>query len=142
MLFLSGGIGVTPFISAIKSLTSYSGPALDVVLIASFKTHEESRTILPLLKVIESIKKTKSARVRVEVFVTTSDSDSTTTAYLQNVHCGRRITASAVSECVSDVRNRDCYLCGPDVFMAALSESLVSELGVKDNHVHTEDFTF
>eukprot|EP01034_Spumella_vulgaris_P024835 gene24835-31223_t len=167
ILLLSGGIGVTPSLVTIHSIfaaqnqqklsdCARSGASqvtcLDVVLVATFRTIDESSVLSQLLPHFLVNNASSSVKLSIHVIITTPQDNNTNNITNNNANSvtkhknvkvtyGSRLTLTYLTTHISDLTARDSYLCGPDVFMHTMSEGLV-ECGVQGEHVHMEDFHF
>lgn len=117
-LFIAGGIGITPILSMLKN-----NVLKDDVLIYAAQTKEDA-VFLSELKPLE-VKGLKIAYV--------FSKQKTKGAY------EGRISKDILKNEVSNIKNRDTWLCGPPPMMNPV-EGLLEELSVPKNQVHTEKF--
>ncbi len=113
-LFIAGGIGITPILSIIKSLSdeNYS------VLLYSNKTEDE---------------------INFKDEITISGIET----YYFNTGFGKdnRIDIQKISTLCVDYKNRDIYLCGPEQMTLSLVKNL-KESGVSAEQIHFEKFNY
>lgn len=112
MVWVAGGIGITPFMSMIRHMRA-QGAVRDVILIYTARSEEEF-----------------------------AYQDELTHAQAQGVRVVQRVgrlTDEALREYVPDLMTRDVYLSGPDLMVRGL-RSMVRALGVPDSRVHTDYF--
>lgn len=119
VLFLVGGIGITPIRSMIEDMSKEGG--WDMVLLYSNKSSQD----------IVFQKELKQFSVKV-INVISED-----TSYKGEAG---RIDKEKIQRLVPDVSKRDVYLCGPGAFMDALIAAL-KEIGLKDDQIHFEKFS-
>ncbi|KAI8892234.1 hypothetical protein BC833DRAFT_626026 [Globomyces pollinis-pini] len=112
LLFIVGGIGITPFLSAWHNLQNESN--VDVALLYSCRGDDG--------KVIHSLEKTPNY---FKLFQTDTSS---------------RMTVDDISS-IPLLTKRDVYICGPDSFMSTVNDFLAS-LGVPSTKIHQESFSF
>lgn len=127
-VFIAGGVGVTPFISAIKY-------AVDKNLTNKLTLIYSTRKVLETL-FYEDIKQavTKNSNLSVKLMVTNEH------APIDSLYCENgKITKDTIS-CIDNLSTKDFFLCGPGSFMKAMENNLV-ELGVAKNKIHQEAFS-
>lgn len=124
LLFIAGGVGVTPFMSILEVLRRRNIKA-DIVFLFSARGEE---AILG--------KQFKDAGVETRIFNTERERE----ADLGIEAVGRRMGYDDIAS-VPDVRNRGVYLCGPDGFMNAMKGHL-EKAGVNAGNVYVESFAF
>ncbi len=112
MLWIAGGIGITPFMSMIRHLRARE-EVRDVVLIYTARSEEEFAYTQELINA-------HAQGVRV----------------IQQVG---RLTRDVLSETVTDLMQREIYLSGPDLMVRGLKE-MVLDLKVSPSRVHTDYF--
>jgi len=125
-VFLAGGIGITPFISALRYI---SDKKLDneAVLLYSNKTKEDIVFYEELKSIAE---KNKNIKV---VFVLTKE-DSPSSEYEKG-----RIDKLYIEKYCSPFEEKYFSICGPSKFMESLSEQL-AELGIPKDYIDMERF--
>jgi predicted ferric reductase len=114
-LWISGGIGTTPFLSMINDVNK----DIDLAFIHSNRTEEE--TIYT-----EEIQKKLNPQSKLLKHI--SDAEGF-------------ITAEYFKSNIPDVAERVVYICGPTVMMYAMRDILL-DLGVPRKHIRFEDFNF
>ncbi len=121
-LFVAAGIGITPFLSILKSWgkNKFSTP---VTLLWSV-SNEKEFVELEFLKKLQE----QQPQFELKLFVTREPD----TQY----HKGR-ITESDTLKSYGD---REVYLCGPSSFMKSITEKMKGE-GVKNSQFHSESFS-
>jgi len=124
LLFIAGGIGITP----IMSLLSEHAKNHDTVLLYSNKT----QSAIPLKNEITEV--SQKHGVKTIYFFT----EETT---VRAPHIAGRIDKMNINAQVKDVTKRVVYLCGPVGFMEAVKSALL-ELGVPEENIHYEVFSF
>jgi len=129
MFMISGGIGITPFLSVIKGLIS-TNQNVDILLWAVATTLEGS--MVDQLKLFAEETKIK---IRVKLFITREK----VTEVKSSVH-NERIGVGHFKE-VGDIMDRDIYLCGPDGFMVGVKKCL-DEIGYDAKKIRSELFTY
>ncbi|ELR25299.1 oxidoreductase NADbinding domain containing protein [Acanthamoeba castellanii str. Neff] len=128
LLFVAGGVGVTPLMSMLRGLVHRQPAAVDVVFLYSVRTTDdfifgdelvELASTLPGLALhVTALPRRGGVSVR-----------------------RGRWTAEAIRECVPDLAERAAYVCGPDAFMTHITTLLKDELH-SPAPVHTESFTY
>jgi ferredoxin-NADP reductase len=116
MLFLAGGIGITPLRTMMEALPGDT----DAVLIYACRNESERA----LGREFEAMSKGKGIR----------------TTYVYQEKAGR-LTAELLQKLVPDIAGREVFLCGPPPMMQAMTETMVS-LGVAKDHIYSERFAF
>ena len=113
LLFIAGGIGITPFRSIIQHLVD-TKQTRDMVLIYLATNQEDFvyKDVLQAAKVVG----------------------------LRAHYIIGRLTADQLRELLPDVAKRDVYLSGPDAMVTAY-KSLVSSFGVPLSRTHSDHFT-
>ena len=129
-LFVSGGSGLSPIMSMVRSLLARTdGSPADIVLIHNAATPADIifRPELEQLATVPGVS-----------VVTMCSRDSAA-----EVWAGRRgrITRETLAEVVPDLAERENFLCGPVDYMAAV-RLMLDELSVMGNKVHEESFVF
>jgi predicted ferric reductase len=129
LLFIAGGIGITPVRSMIKHLHDTNNVMPVILLYANndeksitFKDELEDIAIsgIPQLKVVHVLSKPETGWTGETGFVDQAKIDK---------YCGR------------DLSNKGFYLCGPKPFLDAIVQILQSK-GVAPEHIHMELFSF
>lgn len=115
-IWLAGGIGVTPFISMAWDIE----PPYEARLIYSIKHKSEAI----LLDELNKLSQTKN-NFKLDIWESAARG---------------RLTAAKITKIVGGLNNIDFLLCGPDAFMAALSEQLIAA-GVPANNIYSEKFS-
>jgi predicted ferric reductase len=116
-IWLAGGIGVTPFLSMIRSLKSDDNYQIDFYYLT--KNQEEA----VFLDEILAIAKTNN---RIKVFPFFSEVKG-------------RINATLINEMSGGLDNKEILLCGPVLMMRNLKDQLIV-LGVNKEFIHSEEF--
>jgi ferredoxin-NADP reductase len=131
VVLIAGGIGITPLLSTIRSLTDAGWPG-DIYLLYSVRTAADIAFRAELTWLAR-----RFPNLRVRVMVTRDPRPDVTDS------CGLvvsgQITAEAIASFVPDLRRGPVLLCGPAPMMAAMRETLVA-LGVPDAEILQEAF--
>ena len=122
LLFIAGGIGVTPFISMLEVIQKRNIKA-DVVFLFSARGEE-----------VMLGEQFKNAGIETRIF----DTEGWMKEGIETVN--RRIGYEDVAS-VPDLENRGVYLCGPDGFMNAM-KGYLEKAGVNAGNVYIESFAF
>lgn len=129
-LFVSGGSGISPIMSMVRSLLAR--PArnpTDIVLIHNAATPAD----IIFRPELEQLAEVPGVSV-----VTMCSRDSACQVWAG--HRGR-ITRETLAEVVPDLADRETFVCGPGDYMAAV-RLMLNELGVLGSRVHEESFVF
>jgi len=124
VLYIAGGIGITPIISMIQERATWQKPG-DSVLIYGNRTVGDS-TLLDELK-------TYAAKIKMPIHNVLSE---------QKDYRGEKgyVDGEKIKRLVPDVAQRDVYLCGPPPMMASIVASL-KQMGVPSGQIHYERFS-
>lgn len=129
-LFVSGGSGLSPIMSMVRSLLARSaGAPTDIVLIHNAATPAD----IIFRPELEQLAEVPGVSV-----VTMCSRDSDAEAWAG--HRGR-ITRETLAEVVPELADRETFVCGPGDYMAAV-RLMLDELGVLGSRVHEESFVF
>ncbi|KAG6872999.1 hypothetical protein C0995_004131 [Termitomyces sp. Mi166 len=132
LLWLAGGIGVTPFIAMLRSLN----PAFeyDIWLILSVR---EPEVFIPLLSEALRARRSRGGKIVIDVFSDTDVPELVEESVVLRKHKGRvsrEVLAASTgedagtSEKAVSLQEREAYVCGPPGFEAVLD--LVVDLGL------------
>ncbi len=121
LLFIAGGIGITPIRSILESLSERHP---DKVLINSNKTRKENVLGNELL----NLSKQNNFKI-INIFAD---------EVVAGAEFGR-LDKTTLARLVPDIADRDIFLCGPPPMMTALRASM-KELGVPKSQIHFERF--
>ena len=117
-VWIAGGIGVTPFLSMMRSLTAEDyNYKIDVYY--SVKD-ENCVAFKEEMEQIAAVNK----NLNVKIWVSKKDGF---------------ITAKSIKNLTPDLGERDILICGPNMMMMALKNQLL-EQGINKNKIHTEEF--
>ncbi|KAF8990474.1 hypothetical protein BDQ17DRAFT_1333457 [Cyathus striatus] len=132
MVWIAGGIGVTPFLSMLKSLSRRGEEKWDIILLLSTREPEVFLPILASSLVSNSTNLSLSIRVY-------SSNDIPITNMDAQRYSGR-INGKALDE-IDELVKRDVYVCGPGEFESAIVR-LLEARGVKGDSVKREGFVY
>lgn len=121
LLFIAGGVGITPIRSILESLGNRFP---DKILLYSNKTRAEAL----LAGELAQLSKQNNFKI--------------INIYADEVVAGAehgRIDKQALARLVPDIADRDIFLCGPPPMMTALRKAMI-ELGVPKSQIHFERF--
>ncbi|KAG0085591.1 hypothetical protein BGZ93_000605 [Podila epicladia] len=148
LLFISGGIGATPFIAMLRGLGKQKEQGeeeqtlkYDIRWITSATVVEEA-----LPEILQEVVEAVGPQLSITVFLTRTSPDLLSSTVLSKlspeitVETGR-LNTGRLHDAVPDVLSRQVLLCGPDPFMEATREYL-RELHVAPENIHSEEFNF
>ena len=132
LLFVAGGIGITPFLSMLKAILERDEER-DVVLLIS------TREPKVLLKLVEEAISPLSAKLKLELHVFSSQEipDLEAPGVELKKHSSR-ISQSFWANGFEDVGEREVYLCGPPEFDKAVQE----HSGLEAGRIRSEGFNY
>lgn len=116
-IWIAGGIGITPFLAMARSLESDTKYKIELYYQVS--TPDE----------IVYLEELKNISLKVSNFKVISHFSKTQ----------ERISAEVISKKSPDYSSADIFLCGPPPMMASL-RSQFRKLGIKNSHIHSEEF--
>ena len=126
LLFIAGGIGLTPFLAMFEAL-SQTKQKIDIVILYSGRGDE-----IDLLKDFISSPFVSN----ITMFDSTGLNNTSKSFQVFN----RRIQSNDLLN-VSDLMNRQVYLCGPTQFMVDIN-SWLNKAGLTSDQIKTESFFF
>jgi ferredoxin-NADP reductase len=130
ILFLSGGIGITPFFAMLKRLSEISMKNIDIIL-----AHSESQEIPFHDELIQITSKLPNLKI---YFTLTKEEKEMKN--IENVtYTKGRFSKEFIEKKIEDYKEREIFLCGPDFFMDTCIVAL-QELG--KNEIHVESFDY
>lgn len=127
VVLIAGGVGITPLMSILRSLTDRAWPG-DIYFI--FAVRDEADIIFR--DELEQLRR-RFPNLRLCITLSRAASDGGWTGERG------RITADLLRRFVADLPRQLVYLCGPNEMMNAVRDTLV-ELGVSEANVRTEAF--
>jgi glycine betaine catabolism B len=137
-VFLSGGIGVTPFRSMIKSVIDKQLP-LKIIM---FDSNRDSDNILFKKEFDEWIKLSKDLKI---IYTVSEDKHDIDQSYVNNGWKGEygRINKAMILKYLDDtlLNNSIFYICGPPGMLKAMQSLLQGELEISKEKIKMEEFT-
>lgn len=124
LVFIAGGVGITPFMSMIKHLKDIKSK-IKVLLLYSSKTEKDIIFKSKLGKINESWLK--------KIYILSREEKKT-----KGYEIGR-INQDILTKYIDNFKNKVFYICGPQEMNHSLKEALLS-LGVKKENIIFEDF--
>lgn len=136
LLFIAGGIGVTPFLSMLSSLssTSSSDHQWDILMIASTR---EPDVMLDLIEKAGASSLPANVKFSLKIF-TRRKPTVNVPSYVECI--SGRLTIQHFRT-IQDVNARTPYVCGPHDFEAAVLDGL-EKAGVERSAIHKEGFAY
>jgi predicted ferric reductase len=124
VLYIAGGIGITPIRSMIEA-RARSGVKSDAVMLYGNRTETDTA----LMNELQPL----AAQLNMPIHNVLSE---------QKDYAGEKgyVDKEKIARLVPDVAERDVFLCGPPPMMAGVIAEL-KELGVPDGHIHFERFS-
>ena len=124
--FLSGGIGITPIISVLRSLYDQKKD-VDIKLIYANKTDQD----IAFKDELDNMVKDWS---KLEVIHLLSEQEGSV--------CGAKgiITSELIKQSIPDFENRKFYLCGPPAMVDCMKKILINDLQLGNENILTENF--
>lgn len=127
LVFIAGGIGITPFRSMLKYLLD-TNEKRDIVVLYANKVEEE----IAYKELFTEIQQT----LGIKIIPILSDKENVPSTWTGKVG---RIDESMLREEIPDYQTRTFYLSGP-ISMVNTYKQLLGKLGVKPNHIVTDYF--
>jgi ferredoxin-NADP reductase len=127
LVFIAGGIGITPFRSMVKYLIDLNNPR-DIILFYANKTADE----IAYKDVFDEAQR----KLHIKTVYTLTDKDHIPDGWQGEVS---RIDAEMISAHVPDYKERMFYLSGPHTMVTA-SEQVLKKMGVKNEQIKKDFF--
>lgn len=151
-LFVSGGSGISPIMSMVRSLLARpAGTVTDIVLIHNaatpadiiFRPELEQLAEVPGVSVVTMCSRDTTAEEVESGSEVRNAEVRNTEMEVAEEWTGRRgrITRETLAEVVPELAERETFVCGPGDYMAAV-RIMLDELGVLGSRVHEESFVF
>ena len=121
VLFIAGGIGITPLRALLEALPGRPG---DMTLLYRVRDPAE----IVFRNELEELARARGARI---LYVTGR----------RDAHPADPLGPAALERLVPDLRDRDIYLCGPGPMMSRVERTL-RRLGLPDRQIHAERFAY
>ena len=136
-VFLSGGIGVTPFRSMIKYATDKQLP----IKIVMFDSNRNEQNILYKSEFNEWINTNKNLKIVFAITDEDGEKQSSTSNYW--THERRRIDKEMLTKHLSsdEVKHAIFYVCGPPAMVNTMKNILEEELKIIKERIKVEEFT-
>lgn len=122
-LFIAGGVGITPIRSVIETVA----PDSNVILI--YSNRDLGNVIFK-----DELNKLSTAFNFPINYLFTNESPG--------VPASGRLDGAMLARMVTDLKDREIYLCGPKPMTDALIKAMLENLGVKKSQLHFEKFSF
>ncbi len=129
VVFIAGGIGITPFRSVVKYATD-AGMTNDIVLLYG-NDAEQNITFKQDLDVLQD------ENINFRVVYTLSDPDVKTCGWKG---CCGYIDSGMIKTEVPDYKDRVFYLCGPPGMVKCIDGGLKTDLGIPEGNIRREHF--
>ena len=129
LVMLAGGIGITPFLSSLSYATDKKLPN-KLALIYSARTAAGATFLSEITALAQ-----KNSNVS-HLFSFTEEAKSDKSIGILN----QRIDAAVIKESIGQIYGKTFFICGPLVFMAAMTSHLLS-LGVQREQIQMEEFS-
>jgi ferredoxin-NADP reductase len=130
LVFLAGGIGITPFMSMIRTAARL-GSTLPMTLLYSYRTGHD----IPFHDELQELAK-QNSHFRMAIFVT----GSATPPDAPQILSGRMTDKHLCQVIGNDYTGATYFVCGPKGFMEN-TESMLDDKGVPGNRIISESFT-
>ncbi len=127
IVLIAGGVGVTPLMSVVRYLTDRAWPG-DIYFLFACKTEKD---IIFHDEIEFLVRRHSNFHVRMVLEEPSAVSG-------QSYSTGR-ISKEILAECIPDIMSHLIHICGPPQMMESVKQ-IMAELGVPDEHIHTEIF--
>jgi len=129
IVFLAGGIGITPFYAVIKD---FYKRAVDRKIILFFSNRNKSD-----IAFFEELKKISDKWKNLEIIhILTREKEK-----VPGVKEYERLNIEMLKKYFMDLGGKDYFICGPPIMMKTLQQQLETQ-GVKETAINFEDFSF
>ena len=126
VVLISGGVGITPMMSAVRYLTT---TCWDGDIYFLFCTRTSNDFIFE-----QELKYLQARHPRLKVLVSMTQAKGTSWMGPQG-----RFSSALINEFVPDIASKTAHICGPPAMMDA-TKDMLSELGMPEAHIKTEAF--
>jgi len=126
VVLISGGVGITPMMSAVRYLTT---TCWDGDIYFLFCTRTSNDFIFE-----QELKYLQARHPRLKVLVSMTQADGTSWMGPQG-----RFSSALINEFVPDIALKTAHICGPPAMMDA-TKDILSELGMPEANINTEAF--
>ncbi|GAC23702.1 hypothetical protein GMES_1403 [Paraglaciecola mesophila KMM 241] len=126
VVLISGGVGITPMMSAVRYLTT---TCWDGDIYFLFCTRTSNDFIFE-----QELKYLQARHPRLKVLVSMTQAEGTSWMGPQG-----RFSSAMINEFVPDIASKTAHICGPPAMMDA-TKKMLAELGMPDTHIKTEAF--
>lgn len=117
-IWVAGGIGIAPFLSMLKSLPKNSSQIIHLFYCVKNETEAAfSQDLISYAKQIPNFHPHLALSAK-----------------------SGRLTAKTISLLTPDIKSNEIFVCGPPPMMTSLRRQFI-ELGIKDDLIHTEEFS-
>jgi len=131
LVFIAGGIGITPFLSMLRMISD-TGLRSRVTLLYSNKKLDETPFLAPIQQLANQL-----PNLKIHYFVT---DETASQKQQQNVHY-QRLDRAWLAANLKPSTDQSFFVCGPSGFMDATRENLIA-LNIPEELIHQEDFSF
>ena len=126
VVLISGGVGITPMMSAVRYLTT---TCWDGDIYFLFCTRTSNDFIFE-----QELKYLQARHPRLKVLVSMTQAEGTSWMGPQG-----RFSSAMINEFVPDIASKTAHICGPPAMMDA-TKKMLAELGMPNTHIKTEAF--
>ncbi len=130
LVFLAGGIGITPFMSMVSYTSSIKAPT-KITLFYSCQTQDD----VPFLEELRNLEK-QNPNLRVIYVIGNGATDKLAGLLVATGHLTPEIMDANL---INNYSNRSFYICGPPPYMNAMAKTL-KQKGVNGENIITEAF--
>jgi ferredoxin-NADP reductase/predicted pyridoxine 5'-phosphate oxidase superfamily flavin-nucleotide-binding protein len=148
LLWIAGGVGITPFLRMLRAMSTGSLRQRDWDVLLILSTREPEVMLGLVSEALESGKSNTdfSHRIRIDIF-SQPPSTASIPSHISDwdvevhYHPERLGTQSLTELAVENLTEREAFICGPDSFKSVGLEA-ASEIGISSSRVRNEDFAF